>query len=142
MMSISPIWVEKGLAEWGVKQWSSGQNPEVMKYWTAIPGASDYVKTDEVDWCAAYLSWVFDQSGFDANYPWPMGFKNFGTALTGPVPGAIAVSKSAVSQTTGHVGLCITVKGSKFLILGGNQEAKVDLDWYDVANYDFRWPPE
>ncbi len=136
-------------AELGLhEQVGPGSNPRIMAMADRVsrqPGRA-WVKTfyasDDVPWCALGVSDALVQAGHSIpDNPLSAGaYRMYGTKLSGPMAGAIAVK---ARRGGNHVGLvsAISVDGKHLLILGFNQGDAVREDWYLASVFDaFRAP--
>lgn len=152
-MSI-PLWIELALADWDVAEVAgSGNNPIIQQYFTDTVGSP---LPDSTSWCAAYAGSRLKAAGL-AIPPWvnptnnaatPVAYQSYGTALSGPVVGAVCVKKDSA-----HVGFVLAVSKDDpnyFAMLSGNT-SRTDDDSTDggvvtvirrhKSYWNFRMPP-
>ena len=78
--------------------------------------------TDEVPWCASFVSWVLEQAGLpSAKSAWSRSYLEWGTELAWPAYGAIVVLRRGDDDKKGHVGFAYNWTQRTVHILGGNQ---------------------
>jgi len=98
-------------------------NPAIAKYFTATPLGK---QTDDVAWCAAFVSWCIKQSGGSSKHvnfsARAADWLSNGDTLAGPQYGAIAVTKPMVAKSSGHVGFVMAWDATKVTLLAGNQK--------------------
>jgi uncharacterized protein (TIGR02594 family) len=101
----------------------AASNPEVEKYYTATPLGK---QTDDVAWCAAFVSWCIKQSGGSSKHvnfsARAADWLSNGDQLAGPEYGAIAVTKRMAPKSSGHVGFVTAWDATKVTLLAGNQK--------------------
>lgn len=109
-----------------------GENPVILNYFKMAAPWFDPKKGDEEDWCAAFVNYCLESSGyFGTNHPGARSFywnknKKF-VQLDSPEYGAIAVfrdrpfSDESWRTGTGHVGFVLDSDKDSLEILGGNQ---------------------
>jgi uncharacterized protein (TIGR02594 family) len=130
-------WMVKAKAELekGVKEFPTGSNPEIVKYFTDTTLGP---QPDDVAWCGAFVSWCIKESegghtpsDFSARAAdW---LKN-GEGLAGPQYGAVVVTKPLAAKSSGHVGFAVSWDATKVTILGGNQGDAVSLRDFHIAD--------
>jgi uncharacterized protein (TIGR02594 family) len=107
----------------------AASNPEVEKFFTATPLGR---QTDDVAWCAAFVSWCIKQSGGSAKHvifsARAADWLSNGDQLPGPQYGAVAVLKPMAPQSSGHVGFVTAWDGTKVTLLAGNQKGPSGRD--------------
>lgn len=117
-----------------------GSNPRIEQYHAAVGPAA----TDEVPWCASFVGWCLEVSGFRSSRS-PAAI-SYAQATFGPKlpsiewtpPGAILVWPHHVAFYWRRV-----TSGGKCWIeaLGGNQSDRVTLAWFDPDDLvSIRWP--
>lgn len=115
----------------------SKHNPRIVEYHATTTLKA---KDDETAWCASFVCWVLEKSGFKSTKSaWARDFLNYGEKLDEPQYGCIVVFKRGTSS--GHVGFWMGEKNGNVSVLGGNQNNKVSIKSYsksDVLGY--RWP--
>jgi uncharacterized protein (TIGR02594 family) len=118
----------------GVHEFTNGSNPEIEKYFTATTLGR---QSDDVAWCAAFISWCIQQSG--APHPGVTfsaragDWMNNGTALEGPQFGAIVVTVPLARGASGHVGFAHSWDGTHVNVLGGNQGDMVKIAKFKIG---------
>ena len=122
-------------AEYGVAEISGRKhNPSVLKYFSEI-GHSE-IKSDEVSWCSAYMSWCAKRAGMIySKRLTARSWLNVGSKIDNPSPGDIVVFwRDKRNSWQGHVAifLCKNEKEGLIYCLGGNQNDKVGIQPYPV----------
>lgn len=116
---------EKGISEVAGAQ----DNPRIIEYHKATNLEAEKVKlTDEVAWCASFVSWCLEQAGLKStDDAWALSYKNYGTKLDIPTKGCICV----FSRDGGnHVAFFDHQVGDDIYVLGGNQSNMVCIKAY------------
>lgn len=145
-----PAWIETALADWDVEEVAgSGSNPIIENYWLDAVGQK--ITDSQFPWCAVFCASHLKRAGkpipnatYDAAAK-PASYQTYGTALSGPVVGAVCVKKQSE-----HVGFVLSVRGDYFAMLSGNT-SRTDDDSTDggvvtvirrhKAFWNFRMPP-
>ena len=107
---------------------------------------------DETPWCAAFVNWCLEQSGYaGTDNALARSFIVWGEDTT-PRLGAIVVIRhkrnrdaSTGSRAGFHVGFLIRETRYSYRILGGNQGNRVSYRNFPKSKYDWiacRWPPQ
>lgn len=136
-----PAWLALAIKEIGTKEWpGSATNPIVAKYYADAAG---HPQPDSVPWCAAFAGAMLRRAGWK---PWgnlmARGALNWGTALSGPIPGAIVVFPRG-RPPSGHVGIVELVQPTRIRVISGNQNDAVTRAWYSRDRaIGYRWPKE
>lgn len=137
-------WIQIAKNELGVAEFpGDANNPRIIEYHsTTHYGLED----EKLSWCSSFVNWCIEQSGKEGtDNVAARSWSNWGSAITKPVPGCIAVLwREEPSSWKGHVGFYIGdhPTNSKFiLLLGGNQNDSVCVSAYDKSHVlGFRWP--
>ncbi len=107
-------------------------NPQILEYFKS----SKFWGTDDSGganaWCGSFMAWVMEQH----NYKPPKAayraksWINFGKKINDPIIGAIGIKSR---KGGGHVAIILgkSKDGSKYYMLGGNQDNKVSVKTYD-----------
>jgi len=112
-------WMSYAMKEIGVKELNPGSNPRIETYLSSagLPNA-----TDATPWCAAFVHWSLGQSGITGAGATGNSYSNWGTHLSKPQYGAVAIFR------TGHVGFYMdTNKDGTLKILHGNWSNRVKI---------------
>ena len=96
----------------------------------------------EGSWCAAYICWTLNKSGYKVHRNGRMASQSFRyfnnkvyRKIDKPIFGAIALYTNMKKQTHGHVGYLFgKTKNGKYILLGGNQSNRLKF-----ANYPERF---
>ena len=144
-------WMGRAEAEIGQRERPApGQeNARIVEYHATT---SLRARKDEVPWCASFVNWVLERSGFKGTgSAAAASFLKWGTELETPRPGTIVVLKrkgrtsdAATGSATGfHVAFFVSRTATHIRLLGGNQSDMVKYSDYPLARYDvrgYRWP--
>lgn len=132
-------WMQTAFEELGVRELpGKSHNKRIIEYHAAAGGAKD----EEVAWCSAFVNWVMRQNGVKgtgrAN---ARSWTSWGTTLTTPVFGCIAVLTRPPKAYHGHVAFYTGETAGKLVLLGGNQDNAVCLkDYARNRLITYRWP--
>lgn len=142
MSEPKPLWLRIAEREIGVAELSgaSRNNPVILDYFRATTLRAD---VDEVPWCAAFVGWVLQRSGFTGTRSArARSYESYGRPC-GPEVGAIVVMRRGGNPLQGHVGFLVRHAQNRPIIevLGGNQGDAVKVSRYDAnAVIAYRWP--
>lgn len=102
-------------------------NSDILKFFEAI--GHDWVKNDEVAWCAAFLNYILQISGMENTRKLnARSFLDIGEKVTEPTIGDIAVFwRLDPKGTLGHVGIFVGQDEKNIFVLGGNQQDQVNI---------------
>jgi len=118
--------------EYGVENFEKSNNPEVIKYFKET--GFGYIKTDETNWCAAFVNYCVKQNGY--KYPHSLTARSWlgqGKKVTDPKTGDIIIFwREKKNGWKGHVAFFVQADKEKGLIYcyGGNQDGKVCVKAY------------
>lgn len=124
-----PDWITVAEVELGQQEvdGKKNHNPRILEYHATTSKAT----TDESPWCASFVNWVLQQSGYEgAGSAWTHDWKTWGDGVSQPALGSVAfIDWGKVDATKigkGHVGFVVgkTAKG-RIVLLGGNQSDQV-----------------
>lgn len=145
LVRYSAPWMLTARGERGQKEVPGveGANPRILEYFTAtpVPHSDDSGETDA--WCAAFVSWVMKQHGYDppARPSRALAWESFGQAITDPVYGAIGIKSR---DGGGHVAFVVgkSADGKQLYMLGGNQRNSASIAQYERSKWhSFVFPP-
>lgn len=145
-----PPWLALALEEAnrGVREIPGAEdNPRIVEYWSAIPKGrwhpelrDDDGFNDEIPWCAAFMCFCLEQSGFRSpRLGYARSFMAWGRALDRPERGAIAVfdragaEEDAGPKAPGHVAIYLDASIHLVKLVGGNQGNRVGTARYPVS---------
>ena len=130
-------WIEIAEKEKGTHEVKGGENPRIIEYHSVT---NLKAQEDEVPWCAAFVCWCLEKSGFKSTKSaWARSYLNYGEKLDHPKEGAIMVFQRG--EDSGHVGFYIGEDKDFFHILGGNQHDEVCVGYYAKHKLlGIRWP--
>jgi uncharacterized protein (TIGR02594 family) len=116
------------------------ENPRIVAFFRDV-GHPDVVR-DEVAWCAAYVGACLERSGISSTRSLlARSYLKWGTALTEPRIGAIAVLSRGSDAGKGHVGFWLGETDDSVVLLGGNQKNAVSVARYPKGRLlALRWP--
>ena len=116
-------------------------NKRILEYGKKL-GLSWYDK-DETPWCALFVGWVLETAGIKSTRSAAArSYEKWGERLKQPVPGCIAVlNRPGGASWMGHVGFFLEERGERICLLGGNQNDKVSLAWFNKDRVvAYVWP--
>lgn len=102
------------------------------------------VVSDEVAWCAAFCGACLERTGLRSTRSLlARSYLQWGTQLTEPRLGAIAVLSRGADPRQGHVGFWLGETDAEIVLLGGNQSDSVSVALYPKSRLlSLRWPVE
>lgn len=115
-------------------------NPKVVDLWKKGK-VKDKVTTDEVPWCAAFVSAVLEEAGYvSAQTGWARSYLNWGQKIDEPRVGCVVVFSRG--KVYGHVGFVVGKdRKGNLMVLGGNQDNAVNIRAFAVGRVlGYRWP--
>lgn len=142
-----PPWLAVALAEVGQREVpGAGANPRIVEYHAATTLRAT---SDEVAWCAAFVSWVLERAGFRstrsaaaASYcDWgepSLARRGSIVVLHNP-----AARGSNLTRSGNHVGFLLSHDRKRWVVLGGNQSDSVKVSDFAKARWTLkacRWP--
>lgn len=138
-------WMDRAMLELGagVREWKDGDNPRILWY-----GSFTRLKptTDEVPWCSNFVTAMLETAGCESTRSAAArSYLNWGKACDGFPTGGIAVlgREDPKNPNAGHVGFIAASTTDKILLLGGNQQNRVSLDFRLKSEVlAVRWPHE
>jgi uncharacterized protein (TIGR02594 family) len=136
-----PRWLDIAWTELGVAEVAGADdNPRIVQYY-ADAGFPD-IAHDEVAWCAAFVGACLARSGYThARSLRARSYLDWGTTLSEPRLGAIAVFPRGGDPALGHVGFVIGVSSGAIALLSGNQSNAVRATLHPRADLlGLRWP--
>lgn len=142
-----PPWLAIARGYLGVREYSPERpgplgetsNPTI-EAWQSLAGIRR--PDDTVPWCAAFVTGVMHEAGFDFRTSSARAWGRFGKPLAAPRPGAIAVLwRESPTSPHGHVGFFEREDARGIWLLGGNQGNAVTVRPYPRARLvGYRWP--
>lgn len=129
-----PPWMQVACAEIGVKEYpGNGENPRILEYLRSTSLSAPDSARDETPWCSAFTNWCVEKSGYaGTDSAWARSWLNWGSEITKPRHGCIAVLKREVNK--GHVGFYLGSTASGIKLLGGNQGNEVNVTTFKKAD--------
>ena len=130
------------------KDWlASGSNPVVTAAATLLNESESNSKSikkmlvslgikqspDTFPWCASFVSWALNQSGFSSTNLLARGFLNMGEKVNSPKYGDVAVLWNENPDTGGrngyggHAGIVLGESGNYVILLNGNRNDNVNI---------------
>lgn len=138
VIASEPSWLKIAREELGQKEISgSASNPRIIEYHRATTLRAT---TDEVPWCAAFVSWCLEQGKLPSTKSAAaISYAGYGDPLSTPILGCIAVFRRTGGN---HVGFYMGEDAQgRILILGGNQGNAVTIAPQRKENLiGYRWP--
>lgn len=148
---MTPDHILIALEELGVEEWPGDEsNPEVEKYIQATPrGRWSY--TDAVSWCGAFCAWTATEAGLsvprDAHRA--RAWLSHGDWTDEPELGDICVvqldrrhrrrrGRTGSARGGYHVGWFLNMSRGMPVLLSGNVDDRVGIDWYSPTVWDVR----
>ena len=141
-------WFERGLGELGVAELPGAEhNPRILEYHAVTGGWS----RDEVPWCGSFTAWCMDPYYVPPERAaLARSWIRFGEPSDERL-GAVCVIKrrqSGADRRTGsrggyHVGFFVNRSRAGLVLLSGNSQNRVGVDWYSNRRYEIkalRWP--
>ena len=144
-------WLDLAYNEIGEKEIAgSGNNPRVLEYHDATTLDASL---DSVPWCSSFANWCLEEAGLEGTRSararsWL--FWKHGHSISRPRDGCIVILKRGTGQqpgprtlnAPGHVGFFVGYeRGSRILLLGGNQSDAVTITNYSIHRIlGLRWP--
>lgn len=116
----------------GVKEIVGGKhNSKILQYHMAGGGYT----SDEIAWCASFVNWCLNKAGVvGTRSSAARSFMDWGEEVDEPMVGDVVVFyRGSRSGWQGHVGFYAGEKGSKILVLGGNQNNRVCYQYYSKS---------
>ena len=122
------------MGQYGVTELPGTQhnNPQILKYFRSI--GMDWVETDEMAWCSAFMNWCAKMSNHE--YTKRLNARSWldvGYPIDQPKPGDVVILwREKIESWRGHVGLFVTKTNTHVWILGGNQTNSVRITRYPI----------
>lgn len=120
--------VENALKYYGTKGIEGTENnKDILKFFDEI--GHDWVKNDEVPWCAAFLNYILQISGMENTRKLnARSFLEIGEEVEKPTLGDVVVFwRLNPKGTLGHVGIFVNEDEKYIYTLGGNQNNRVSI---------------
>ena len=140
MPSDQPAWLAPAWAELGQHELpGTPANPHIRNLYADAHHPK--TSSDEVAWCAAYVSACLERSGTrSARTLLARDYLTWGTALDVPRLGAIAVLSRNPDPNAGHVAFLIGQTADQLILLGGNQSNAVTVQAFPKSRLlSLRW---
>jgi uncharacterized protein (TIGR02594 family) len=122
-----PPWITVALREYEqARLIAPNSNPRILEYLSSVPGGENL--NDKVDWASAFAEWTLNQVGISG--PKSLAAKawvRWGRGVKEPQKGALAIFNF---DGTEHVGFVLADAGDDLIVLGGNEEQKVQARRY------------
>lgn len=123
--------IVKALGQYGIIEFPGKEdNPEILKYFNII--GQSWVKSDEMSWCAVYVSWCAKVCGYEHSVELDArSWLKVGEPVLDVKIGDIVIYwREAKNSWKGHVGFPIRTEGNVIWTLGGNQSNMVKISPY------------
>lgn len=137
---VSPIWLQHAILEIGVKEIPGVENhPRIIEYGSVTTLKP---KTDEVPWCADYVSWCLEQAGIiSSRSASARSYMSWGEAIPTAQLGCVVIRERPPDHNSGHVHFFLGGRGDHYFGLGGNQGNEVNIGIYPYKGViGYRWP--
>lgn len=136
-------WLALAVTQIGQKEvaGTAHNNPTILSYGVAV-GYNGYKATqnDEVPWCAIFVSWCLQQTGFkDTNSAAAASYDKYGDECELKAGAVVTLKHPSGGR---HVTFCFDAGDAKtFKALGGNQANAVKVSIYNKTEIvSVRWP--
>lgn len=141
--SAPPPWMQIAIMELGVTEWGVGDNPRIQQYLASVGLVN---KPDETAWCAAFVNWCLQQSGYrGAKSGRVSDWWGWGRPVAATY-GAVCILQPLGSDqaTSGHIGFLHAMDATNVWLLSGNSKNSVRISAYPknklIHNSPYRWP--
>ena len=132
-------WIEEAKKHLGLTEITGPQHHPTIQAWLKFLNA--WWSDDETPWCGVFVAYCIKKAGLPIPKNWMRAkeWATWGTKLSAPIPGCIAVFER---QGGGHVGFVEGVDNAgRLMILGGNQGNSVSIAPFDKSRIvAFVWP--
>jgi uncharacterized protein (TIGR02594 family) len=130
-----PKWIKIAYKEIGTKEYKGKASNKAVERYHSVAGYPNW--SDDVPWCASFVSFVMVKAGYTELPKYPARAKswlNFGKRLINPVYGSIAVKSR---HGGGHVTFVVgqSSDGNILYCLGGNQNDAVNIKRYRKSDF-------
>jgi uncharacterized protein (TIGR02594 family) len=145
-------WLEPALSQLGVKEWEGeANNPRILEYHRHTTMGDWGKSRDLTPWCASFVGWALIRGRKEPSYSaLARSYISWGVE-TKPRLGAVCVikrRKRGSDKRTGsrggyHVGFWMNASRNGYVLLSGNAQNRVGIDWYSERRYELkalRWP--
>lgn len=139
--AVDPAWLKNARELVGLHEIvGSRHEPKVLEFFKEA--GHPEIHDDETAWCAAFANAMLRRAGYAGTGALnARSFLNWGTKLTEPKLGCIAVFKRGNSSWQGHVAFFLRDLGNHIEVLGGNQGNAVSIIRMPKAELlGYRWP--
>lgn len=136
-----PAWLAPAWAELGQHEIAGPKtNPRIANLFA--DAGHPKVTSDEVAWCAAFVSACLERGQTpSARTLLARDYLAWGTQLSAPRHGAIAVLTRDPDPNAGHVGFLVGQTTTSLILLGGNQSNTVTAEAFPKSRLiSLRWP--
>lgn len=134
-------WLKEAWREFGqVEQRGDRHNPRIVAFFRDV-GHPDVVQ-DEIAWCAAFCGACLERVGIASTRSLlARSYLKWGTSLSQPRVGCIAVFSRGSDPGKGHVGFWLGETDDAVVVLGGNQANSASVARYPKSRLlALRWP--
>ncbi len=138
-----PPWMQIAIMEQGVEEWNPGNNPRIQQYLASVGLVN---KPDETAWCAAFVNWCLEQSGYrGAKSGRVSDWWGWGRPVAATYGAICILQPLTVDQaSSGHIGFLHAMDATNVWLLSGNSKNQVRISAYPKAklihNAPYRWP--
>ena len=119
---------KRALSQYGVSEIVGDQhNKKVLEYFKEV--GHEWVKNDELAWCAAFVGWCLSKEGYDHSGKLnARSYLQIGQRTEHPKLGDIVVLWRVKEDSIyGHVGFYVNEDENYIYVLGGNQKNQVNI---------------
>ncbi len=136
-----PTWLASAWRELGQSEVAGpADNPRIVRLYAEA--GHPQVKHDEVAWCAAFVGACLERGGVRCSRSlMARSYARWGTPLSAPRFGAVAVLSRTSDPALGHVGFVVGATADSIVLLGGNQGDAVSVAAFERSRVvALRWP--
>lgn len=136
----NPIWLITAASDIGITELAGPQSNRLIEEYHKTTGIE--AATDSVAWCSSFVNYHIINAGLSGtNSKLARSWLNWGKPLVEPRRGCIVILRRGNEPWQGHVGFFIRETPKSVVILGGNQNNKVGVDFYSKSRVlGYRWP--
>lgn len=145
-------WLEPALSQLGVREWEgAANNPRILEYHSHTTMGDWGKSRDLTPWCASFVGWTLIRGSELPSYSaLARSYIAWGEQTVARL-GAVCVIKrrqKGSDKRTGsrggyHVGFFVNRSRGGLVLLSGNAQDRVGVDWYSNRRYELkalRWP--
>lgn len=140
MDATEPAWMAAARSKLGEHELAGdADNPFIVACLAAVGLPHQH---DETAWCSAFANWAMRSVGMTATgRANARSWLQWGEPLPKPIIGAVCVFSRPPDPSHGHVGFYAGETEDSVLVLGGNEDNRVEIKPYPKARLiGYRWP--